>query len=214
MLATVDLLFAVVGTRMPSDHGYALYSSLARLLPCLHDGSVPFAVLPVTGRPVGGGLIALDPHRSRLRLRLSAADLPRVLPLAGKCLTVLGHRVALGVPHVRPLDPAPTLFARTVTFKNATDPEAFLAAARDGLDRLGVRGLPSVPEHLTRDGRPEPHRQVLRIRQTRIVCYSLLVDGLGPEDSFRLQAAGLGGRRHMGSGFFVPAGERGGGHDD
>jgi hypothetical protein len=40
----VDLLFPVVGPRLPTDHGYLLYSAMSRVLPCLHDGSVSFAM--------------------------------------------------------------------------------------------------------------------------------------------------------------------------
>jgi CRISPR-associated protein Cas6 len=105
MTPYVDLLFPAVGARLPTDHGYPLYSCVSRLLPCLHDGSVPFALAPIGGQPVGNGLIALDPGRSRMRLRVSGADLPRVLPLAGKGITILGRRLTLGVPQVFPLRP-------------------------------------------------------------------------------------------------------------
>ena len=117
MAPLIDLLFPAVGTRVPTDHGYPLYSCISRLLPCLHDGSVRFALLPITGQHVGNGLIALDSSRSRLRLRLAAADLPRVLPLAGKTLNLSGHRLTLGVPQVFPIRPAPNLKARSVTFR-------------------------------------------------------------------------------------------------
>src|SRR5262245_37090545 len=59
-MATVDLLFPVVGARLPTDHGYVLYGALSRTLPCLHDDSVPFGMAPVTGQYVGNGLIQLD----------------------------------------------------------------------------------------------------------------------------------------------------------
>lgn len=33
----VDLAFRVMGTTLPVDHGYALYSAINRLVPALHD---------------------------------------------------------------------------------------------------------------------------------------------------------------------------------
>jgi CRISPR-associated protein Cas6 len=204
MIPLIDLLFPAVGTRLPADHGYPLYSCISRLLPCLHDGSVPFALLPITGQHIGNGLIALDSSRSRLRLRLAAADLPRVLSLAGKNLNLLGHRLTLGVPHVFSIRPAPNLKARSVTFKNSTEPEPFLSHAKIELDRLGVRGQLQLSWHIDREGRFEPHRHILRVKDKRIVCFPLRVEGLSPEDSLRLQETGLGGRRHMGGGVFVP----------
>jgi CRISPR-associated protein Cas6 len=213
MASLIDLLFPAVGTRLPTDHGYPLYSSISRLLPCLHDGSVPFALLPITGQHVGNGLIALDSSRSRLRLRLAVADLPRVLPLAGKTLNLLGHRLTLGVPQVFPIRPAANLQARSVTFKNSTEPEPFLSRAKIELDRLGIRGRLQMPWHINREGRFEPHRHVLRVKDSRVVCFPLRVEGLSPEDSLRLQEVGLGGRRHMGGGVFVPF-DAEDGHDD
>jgi len=203
-MTTLDLLFPVVGTKLPTDHGYPLYSCVSRLLPGLHDGSVPFALLPITGQYVGNGLLVIDPTRSRLRLRVATVDVPRVLPLAGKCLDLMGHRLRLGVPRVVILRPAPTLNARSVTFKNSTQAEPFLMRAQAELARLGIRGQPQVPPHTTPQGRVEPRRHVLRVKQTRIVCFSLRVEGLSPEDSLRLQETGLGGRRHMGAGVFLP----------
>jgi CRISPR-associated protein Cas6 len=68
---TIDLLFPVLGSRLATDHGYALYSAISHELTCLHDGSVLFGLLPVTGQYVGDGLLQLDASRSRLRLRLA-----------------------------------------------------------------------------------------------------------------------------------------------
>jgi CRISPR-associated protein Cas6 len=204
-MTTIDLLFPVVGTRLPADHGYGLYSALSRTLPCLHDAGVRFGLAPITGPHIGDGLLQIDPSQSRLRLRLSAADIPHVLLLAGKGLDVLGHRIRLGVPQIEPLHPAPSLIARTVAIKKATEVGSFLQVARLQLDELGIAGKPRVPEHLDKRGHREPIRRILRIKNVRIVAFSLLVEGLTPEESVRLQEAGLGGRRHLGCGVFLPA---------
>src|SRR5262245_17948395 len=111
-LAMVDLVFPVVGSHLPTDHGYALYGAMSRLLPCLHDGSVRFGFAPITGPHIGRGLLQVDSKQSRLRLRVPAGDIPRVLPLAGKSLEMMGHRVRLGVPNVEALQPASSLIAR------------------------------------------------------------------------------------------------------
>ncbi len=211
-MTTVDLLFPVIGSRLPTDHNYALYSALSRWVPCLHDGSVEFGLAPVTGPYVGNGFLQVDHSQSRLRLRLSAADVPKVLPLAGKELGVMGRRIRLGAPQIQALHPAPLLIARMVAIKNATDPDTFLGSARRQLDELGIGGGLRVPEHRGRDGRAEPARRVLRIKTACIVGYSLLAERLKPDESLRLQESGLGGRRHLGCGVFVPARDGGGGH--
>lgn len=94
---TVDLLFPVVGRRLRTDHSYSLYSALSRLLPCLHDGSLKYALAPIPGVYVGEGFLQCDLANSHLRLRVRAEEIPRVLPLAGKRLTIMGQRLCLGV---------------------------------------------------------------------------------------------------------------------
>src|SRR5262249_21304034 len=59
----------VIGRRLPTDHAYALYSAISRLLPRLHGGEVPFGLAPVTGEYVGDGQMLLDPQRSTPRPR-------------------------------------------------------------------------------------------------------------------------------------------------
>jgi CRISPR-associated protein Cas6 len=209
-MAMIDLLFPVIGSRLPTDHGYALYSAVSHQLSCLHDGSLDFSLVPVTGRYVGHGQMQIDPAWSHLRLRLAAADIPRVLPLAGKALKVLGENLRLGVPKVHALRPAATLYARTVTIKNATQPDAFLATAQRKLAEIGVKGRPDIPRVAIGKFPGEPQRHVLRVKDSRIVGFSLLVHDLAAEDSLRLLTVGLGGRRRMGGGVFVPVGEEDG----
>src|SRR5262245_39369238 len=140
-MAKVDMLFPVLGTRVPTDHGYALYSALSRVLPRLHDGTLPFGLVPITGRYEGRGLLSLNVRESRLRMRVEANDIPALLPLAGKALEVLGYRVRLGTPQVLALEPAPTLLSYAVLFnEDATEPDSFLTLARERLDRLDIRG--------------------------------------------------------------------------
>jgi CRISPR-associated protein Cas6 len=209
-MVPLDLVFPVVGNRLPCDHNYHLYAALSRLLPCLHDGTLDYGLVPVTGRYVGCGELQLDPAWSRLRLRVSAEVVPRVLPLAGKSLKVLGANLRLGVPEVHALRPTSTLHARTVTIKNATEPGPFLTAVQRQLIDLGVRGRPEIPLAAIGKHPGEPRRQVLRIKTSCIVAFSLLVHDLSPEDSSRLLTAGLGGRRRMGGGVFMPVSEENG----
>jgi hypothetical protein len=45
----VDLAFKLMGTRIPVDHGYALYAAINRLVPELHDAK-DIGVHPLRGR--------------------------------------------------------------------------------------------------------------------------------------------------------------------
>src|SRR5262249_9177851 len=143
-------------------------------------------------------------QRSRLRLRLPAEAIPRLLALAGKSLDLAGHRIRLGVPQVRALVPGSSLAARLVTIKGFTEPNPFLSAARRQLDALNVQAELRIPRIGQGPHTGKPRRHVLQIKDRRVVGYTLQVTHLTAEGSLRLQEHGLGGRRRMGCGFFAP----------
>ncbi|HEX6984843.1 MAG TPA: type I-MYXAN CRISPR-associated protein Cas6/Cmx6, partial [Planctomycetaceae bacterium] len=138
---------------------------------------------------------------SELILRLPAGRIPDLLPLAGEAFEIAGTALRLRPPTVQALRPAPALRSRLVTIKpreGFTD-EAFAAAARRQLDALGVS-----PAAAAAVGR----RRTLRIRGREIIGHELILEGLTAAESLAVQAAGLGGRRSMGCGLFVPLGVR------
>src|SRR5262249_25433300 len=98
-----------------------------------------------------------------------------------------------------------------VTFKHSVEPEVFLATASARLRDMGlspVAEIPTIQRVIAVAGKPnragEPRRMVLRIKGRRIIGYALRVSALSAEESIRLQEEGLGGRRRLGAGFFLP----------
>jgi CRISPR-associated protein Cas6 len=199
----LDMVFRVRGDLLAAEHHYLLLGALAELVPEFHVEGAGLRFAPINGQLEGKGTIRLS-DRSRLRVRLPADRVALVLPLAGRTIRIGDHRVMLGTPTVAALTPAPTVAARTVTFKNSVEPEQFLAVARRKLDELGIAGEPGIP--LIRDGERtgQPRRKVLRIKGRRIVGYALQVEGLTADESLLLQEKGLGGRCRIGCGFFLP----------
>lgn len=219
----LDLAFPVGGTAIPLDHGYALYGATARVAAWLHAEEAKSAgvgIFPIAGTPGGDGTLLLhDRDRSMLRFRVPADAVPKLLPLSGQVLKIDGHALRVGVPRVAGLAPASSLTSPLVLIKLANagekargqlvTPEAFLAAARKQLDALGIRGEPGIPLHRAGPHTGEPRRRVIKVREQTHAGYALLVESLTAEESIRLQEAGLGGRRLMGCGLFLPArGER------
>jgi CRISPR-associated protein Cas6 len=202
-MPTIDLAFELVGATIPLDHGYALYAALSRLVPALH-GDRRMGVHPIRGRRAGPGVLSLLAD-SRLRIRLPSEDVASYLAVAGARLDLDGHTLRVGVPRVEPLVPAAHLAARLVTFRHALTADALLENVHRELVDLGIHGVPSlVPA--TREGyQDQPLRRVLRIKGKRIVGYALHLAGLTAEESIGLQEVGLGGRRRMGCGIFVPS---------
>ncbi|MCI0487073.1 MAG: type I-MYXAN CRISPR-associated protein Cas6/Cmx6 [Blastocatellia bacterium] len=187
----IELRFPVIGNALPSDHGYAMFSIISKLIPEAH-GSDWLAVETIPGTTRGDGGLHLGP-RARLKMRLPQDRVPLMLKLAGKRLDVSGYGVRLGVPQVFLLKPASSLYARCVTIKKFTEPEPFLDAVARKLDELGIKGEPDIGP-----------RRAFRVANHTIVGFGLKVHDLSDEGSIILQERGIGGRRHMGCGFFVP----------
>lgn len=199
----VDVNFPLRGESLPLDHGYALLGALARLVPQVHEHA-SWGVHPVLGQRSGLDRLALTPQ-SRLRIRLPASEIGKLLPLATASLELDGHRVSLGFPQVVPLTPAAHLRARLVTVKGFMgEPGDFLGALRRQLDLLEGLGQPAA----TIEAVIGP-RRILHIKDNVVVGFAVGLTGLGVAASLRIQERGLGGRRHMGAGIFVPPGRRG-----
>jgi CRISPR-associated protein Cas6 len=190
----IEAAFGLQGDSIPVDHGYALYAALSHLPdtgPWIHAAD-DVAIHPIRGRYLGDGALKLN-NQSRLRIRLPAAALPHILPIAGKALEIEGKRLRIRTPETRLTSPAATLYAHLVTTRNGQDEARFDTEILHQLETLQIRGKPTRGQ-----------RRVIRIKDKRVVAHALLVSELSAEESICLQAVGLGGRRKMGCGVFVP----------
>jgi CRISPR-associated endonuclease/helicase Cas3 len=194
----VELSFPVRGRSLPADHGYGLYASLVHLFPTLREQS-ELSILTIPGIPDRQGKIILT-DESHLRIRVPVSKIPQAYPLAGKKIKIGSHEVQIGIPAVSVLRPVPTLRARIVTLKGYMEADFFLAAVRRQLDELGIAGELSIP--LNRDGTLS--RKTIKIKRNTVIGFTTEVTGLNDEDSVKLQQYGLGGKRRMGCGVFVP----------
>lgn len=198
----VDITFPMRGDSLPLDHGYSLFGALARHVPQLHE-QPGWGVHPVLGERSGAGVLSLIPA-SRLKIRLPADRISDLLPLSSAPLEVDGHQVSLGFPQIMPLTPSAHLRARLVTIKGFFDqPDAFAAALRRQL--AGLDGLEQPVEGIEVVVGP---RRVFRVRDKTVVGFAVGLTGLNAPASLCIQGQGLGGRRHMGGGIFVPPGRR------
>jgi CRISPR-associated protein Cas6 len=186
----VDLAFRLTGSKVPVDHGYALYSAISRLLPEIH-GAKNIGVHPIRGTYSGNGELMLR-DSSRLVIRLESERIGEFLKLAAKRLDIGSHILRVGVPEVRLLRPRASLYSRLVTIKGFMEASAFLEAAKRQLDKIGVKAEIQVGE-----------RRTVRVKDKQVVGFEMTVSTLSEADALRLQEAGIGGRRHMGCGIFV-----------
>jgi CRISPR-associated protein Cas6 len=193
------------------------------------------AIELISGFPSGPGMITLPERDATLRLRIPADHYRDVLPLAGKRLDIGGHQIRLGLPVARPLEPAPSLYARVVTIKKFTEPQPFIEAVKRKLDWIGVKGRVELPLDVPQtvslrsdsDSKLETENSKLNLRYRRrivtihgksVVGFSVAVHDLNDADSLILQAGAvmsradghikwqsIFSRRAMGCGIFNPA---------
>ncbi|MCY3012210.1 MAG: type I-MYXAN CRISPR-associated protein Cas6/Cmx6 [Planctomycetota bacterium] len=190
----VDLSYRIrSNSPLWSDHGFSLFGAISRLFPDAHEAN-GIGILPIAGSQIGERRIQLNEH-SRLTLRIPSGDIARWLPLAGKTVDVAGVSLQVGIPEIRVLIPATALRSRLVTTKNCQDQSRFEAEIRRQLTAIGVsiQAIVSVGK-----------RRTIRIHGKEVVGYELIIEGLTADESIAIQTAGLGGRRHMGCGVFVP----------
>ena len=210
----INVSFSLAGKLLPADHGYLVYSAISRSIPSLH-GIDWLAIELISGFPSARGLITLPERDATLRLRIPADHYRDVLLLAGKRLDIGGHHIRLGLPVARPLDPAPSLYARVVTIKKFTEAEPFLEAVNRKLDHIGIKGRVELP----RDEQERYRRRIVTIHGKSVVGFSVAVHDLSDEESLVLQAGAVKliapedgsikwqsifSRRAMGCGIFNP----------
>ena len=186
----VEAVFPLEGKALPRDHGQALLDALAGQLPWLHEdaGSGVHPLRLVSGPET----LALLSQRTRLILRVHAHRLNELKALVGVQLDVAGHALRLGAVHLRALQPLATLYAYRVAASSA-DESAFMQAMEAELAALAIAGE-----------RVCGKRQSMRVDGREMTTFSMMLHGLAPEQSLRLQQYGLGPHRLLGCGLFVP----------
>jgi len=208
-LVTLDLVFDVEGKEINSDHGYALYSSIAKKVPEIKE--INCGVHLIRGVPVGRRKIRLHSN-SKLIIRLNHELVPKFLPLAGEGLRLNGETIKIGLPQPKLLKKAENCYSWIVTIKGYINSDTFLDGAKRQLEEAGIRGECSLLKRKNFKEKEEEEkspyvRRTINIKGREIVGYALKVEKLDPESSLLLQELGLGGRRKMGCGIFNPVGE-------
>ncbi|MEJ1936841.1 type I-MYXAN CRISPR-associated protein Cas6/Cmx6, partial [Nostoc sp. NIES-2111] len=197
----MDLTFSLIGETLPFDHGYKLFSTIAHFEHELHKLDT-VGIHTIAGIPKDG-VIHLT-QNSRLRIRIPVNQVRLVYPLAGKSLRIGKHSIRLGIPDICLLQPAEQLRSRIVIIRGYAEPEGFLTVAKHQLEKLGIQGMATIQQKA--DGRAK-HRTI-KVHNSTLVGFSLNVTNLSDEDSLLLQMYGIGGKRKMGCGLFVPMQEQ------
>jgi len=184
------MVFELRGTRLPIDHGLALYRELARLVPCLEESELA-GVHPVHGSDSGSGELMLN-RRTRLVIRIPSERIDDLQVLSGQTLNVAGNTLTIGTAKLKPLPHHTPLYARLVTTGSVEEID-FVHDIMRMLDDLNIetRFLCGL-------------RQTVTDASGVVSGYSLMLHGLPIEHAIRVQQIGLGSNRKIGCGIFVP----------
>jgi CRISPR-associated protein Cas6 len=193
----VELCFPVRGKYAPADHGYALFAACVHINPEIRQQET-VSILTIPGFPDKQGKIILNEH-SCLRIRVPIPQIPLVYKLAGKSIRLGVHEIQIGIPEVFTLKPTSKLKSRIVVIKGHSEPQSFLVAAQRQLDDLEISAQISIPK----DRHGEFCRKTIKVKRYTIVGFTTEVSGLSDEDSLKLQQWGIGGKRHLGCGYFL-----------
>lgn len=188
----VDLVFPLAGRSVPHDFAPALSAALQHELPWLAQerqaGIHPLRL----AHGAAASPEALLSARTRLLMRLPRERVEAASALAGRTLSLGGHDVVLGRPHVRELLPHATLYAYSVAAQG-DDEVAFMQAIEGELQAMGVRTKTVCGK-----------RQGRALDGGTLTTFSLMLHALSQVDSLRVQESGLGAYRLLGCGIFVP----------
>lgn len=185
----VDVAFALRGEAIDPDHAFALRDAVLRVLGWMAE-LADAGIHPLKGvTPSGDRLVVA--RRAQLTLRLPRGHAAAASALSGTLLD-LGGPVEVGAATLRELAPYPVLYSHFVDM--GCDPEGeFVAAATRLAAVAGIEARLIVGKH-----------HCARCGESRVGGYSLMLHGLSPADSLRLQQTGLGANRMLGCGIFVP----------
>ena len=196
----VDVRYRIRCRALPVDHARDLRSALLSVWPWLTDEPLA-GIHTIHGAESGNGWIRPDDpatylplsRRTRLALRLPYHRLEDARELSGTTLQVGPDPMTIEDSRLHPLQAQGTAFARYVAIE-AEDEEEFLGLCAEQLREIGI-GAPRMMAGRT---------HLVTASGAALRCRSLMLDGLDPGQSLDLQRQGLGPKRLLGCGLFLP----------
>ncbi len=193
---TIDIAFPAKGETIPLDHGYAVYAAISKALETptdqwMHD-ETSLGIHNIKGKYHSKGLLQLT-KQSEVIFRAKISHLQKLMPLIGIEIEIGGNKVRLGAPRIENFSSPPILIANLVTTKNGHLADRFKTEVDRSLKQIDALATSEIGA-----------RRVLSIAKKTIIGFQVAVRNLNAESSLKLQEVGLGGRRKMGCGIFVP----------
>lgn len=190
----IEFRFSIQGSLIPRNYHYCLYAALTTLAPILKENS-DWMISRISNTTVfdDRNIKLAD---SILKLRCSKDLITSLAILFEENTLALGKNAIAKLKFIQGLEIIPKEdLSGTVTIKTKDDrepdPMRFAVCLGKQLAKLNIDTLPII-------GRKEQ----LIIKKQPCAVYPVLFKSLHPEESLVLQTQGIGGRKHLGCGFF------------
>lgn len=190
MSAMLDVTFPLKGRTLPRDHAESLLAALSGHFAWLR--SDPGTGIHSIKLVHGSDEPALLSQRTRLALRVKSERAAELQAIGEVALDIAGHALQLGAAQVRELLPHGTVYAYKVA-ADGSDEVTFMAGITRELAALDTTGVQICGKRLQ-----------MQIAGKTQQTFSLMLHGLSPAQSLRVQERGLGPHRLLGCGLFIP----------
>jgi len=199
----IDISFNINCKQLPLDHAWELRQQLQQVLPWLKGNKLAgihqlFVAESNNGwmRPEDGENQVLYPsRRTRLYLRIPNEFIEETKALYGKVLTIADHALLLGKPKQKQLVNTSIIFSRHVTSDKNESEDAFLqryAIEFKQTTGMNIKKMMSGKTNIIKTPKGDLHTR------------HLMIADLESDSSIKIQQSGLGGKRQLGCGIFLP----------
>ena len=198
----VDLLFKIECKSLPLDHGFALSQQIVQHIPWIRDESQAAIHQIHVAESANGWMRPENPEtevlnvsrRTKMTIRIPSSRLEDIKTLTGKTLYINGHQLTEGDFSTRKLSKLTTIFARYIDTQGTEDENEFLESMVQKLIEKDIK----VRKMLS--GRLATHQTDSGVILTR----KLMLSDLDVKESVMLQEQGLGDKKLLGMGIFMP----------
>ncbi len=203
--SVVDIIFSIECRELPVDHTHSLSNAIKEALPG-HGDETGLGINPIYlagsqngwERPdesLGQNLILSKRTKLTLRVRKEHQD-EVIEKLQDKTLMIDGFPLTIRKPKIKKLSKEGTIFSRSIVCSDAEaeDEMLFLQRMQKELNEMGI------PIKKALCGKLQP----IKTPQGPLLTRSLMLAELQPEHSVKLQQHGIGDKREMGCGIFIP----------
>lgn len=197
-----DLLFHIKCKSLPLDHGFVLSEQIVKHLPWLREEPQAAIHQIHVAESANGWMRPEDPEnevlcvsrRTKMTIRLPSSRHEDAQSLIGQTLDIAGHPLTVGEFTCKNLSKMTTIFARYVDTQGIEDENLFLESMAQQLleKEIKIKRMMS--------GRLMTHHT----DRGPILTRKLMVSDLDVKQSLLLQKQGLGDKKLLGIGIFLP----------